>query len=254
MHPRLFAATLPHRCDAGVLLDLLGCAIALPLFPKRDEQARCSCRARARQGLAESLIGMTLRPFGNGVIAVLNRFEKTAPLCNQRLRHEGMGPHAPLGSRQRHGALDGGQALMQALLPAPVRLMKELCQCPTPGALSGFEGWPLAEKVTKPSRVLLGKPLEHRRAIHLQRPEESIGSADPIPSQATPGFHPWGQGAPFGTLGHEGLELVTVPQSELEREFGIGRIVLRAARRQGVALSRPHHRIEVKEHETVVCP
>jgi hypothetical protein len=74
MHPRLFAATLQHRCDAGVFLDLLGCAIALPLFPKRDEQARCSCRARARPGIEESIIGMTLRPFGNGVIEVLNRF------------------------------------------------------------------------------------------------------------------------------------------------------------------------------------
>ena len=74
MHPRLFAATLPHRRDAGVLLDLLGCAIALPLFPKRDEQARCSGRAGARQGIEESIIGMTLCPFGNGVIEVLNRF------------------------------------------------------------------------------------------------------------------------------------------------------------------------------------
>ena len=74
MHPRLFAATLQHRRDAGVLLDLLGCAIALPLFPKRDEQARCSCRAGARQGIEESIIGMTLCPFGNGVIEVLNRF------------------------------------------------------------------------------------------------------------------------------------------------------------------------------------
>ena len=74
MHPRLFAAPLQHRRDARVLLDRLGCAIALPLFTKRDEQARCSRRACARQGIEESIIGMTLRPFGNGVIEMLNCF------------------------------------------------------------------------------------------------------------------------------------------------------------------------------------
>jgi len=73
MHPGLFATPLQHRRDAGVLLHLLGCAIALPLFSKGDEQARCSHRACARQGLEEGIIGMTLRPFGNGVIEALNR-------------------------------------------------------------------------------------------------------------------------------------------------------------------------------------
>jgi hypothetical protein len=37
----LFATPLQHWRDAGVLLDLLRCAIALPLFSERDEQARC---------------------------------------------------------------------------------------------------------------------------------------------------------------------------------------------------------------------
>src|SRR5690349_11534631 len=104
---------------------------------------------------------------------------------------------------------------MHALLPAHVMLMKALCKCTTPGALSGVEGWPLAEKITKQYRVLLGKPLEHMREIRLQCPDESIGSADPLPYQATPVFHQLGQGAHCGTLGHERLELVTVPQEEL---------------------------------------
>jgi len=254
MHPRLFAATLQHRSAARVLLDLLGCAIALPLFPKRDEQARCERRACARQGLEERIIGRTLRPFGHGVIEMLNCFSKNAQLCNQRLRHQGIGHYDPLGNRQRHGALDGCQARMKALLPAHVMLRKELFTGATPGALSGVEGWPSAEKVTKQYRVLLGKPLEHMREIRLQCPDESIGDADPIPYQATPVFHQWGQGAHFGTLGYERLALVTVPQYELELEFGIGRIVLRAARCKGLAISRSHQRIAGKEHETVVFP
>ena len=101
---------------------------------------------------------------------------------------------------------------MNALLSAYVMLMKELFKCATPGELSGFEGWPLTEKVTKQYRVLLGKPLEHVREIRLQRTDESIGYADPIPYQATPVFHQLGQGAHLGTLGHEGLALLTVPQ------------------------------------------
>jgi hypothetical protein len=197
---------------------------------------------------------MTLCPFGNGVLKVLNRFSKNAPLCHQRLRHEGIGHHAPRVSRQRHGALDGCQALMKALLPAHVMLMQELFKYATPGALSGVERWPLTEKVTTQSRVLLRQPLEHGREIRLQRPDESMGSADPSPSQATPVFHQWGQGAHLGALGHEGLELLTVPQEERELECGIGRIVLRTARGKGLAISRQPQRIDVKEHKTVVFP
>ena len=73
---------------------------------------------------------------------------------------------------------------MNALLPTHVMLRKALCKGATPGELSGFEGWPLTEKVTKQYRVMLGKPLEHVREIRLQRPDESIGYADSIPSQA----------------------------------------------------------------------
>src|SRR5215472_16100166 len=110
---------------------------------------------------------MTLRPFGNGMIEALNRFSKNAQLRNQRLRHEGIGHHDPLVGRQRHGALDGYQARMDALLIAHVVLMKEAFQGATPGELGGFEGWPLTEKVTKQPCVLMGKPLEHMRKIRL---------------------------------------------------------------------------------------
>jgi hypothetical protein len=170
------------------------------------------------------------------------------------LRHEGIGHQAPLISRQRDGAFDGRQALLDALRIAHMMLMKELFKCATPGELGGFEGWPLTKKVTKQSGVLMGKPLEHVRKIRLQRTDESMGYTDPISSQATPVFHQWGEGAYLGALSPEWRELVTMPQSELELECGIGRIVLRAARRQGVAISRQHHGIEVKEHEIVLCP
>src|SRR5215471_10897046 len=131
---------------------------------------------------------------------------------------------------------------MDALLIAHVVLMKEAFQGATSGELSSFERWPLTEKVTKQHGILMGKPLEHVREIHLQRPGESIRDPDPIPHQATPVFHQLSQGAHLGTLGYERLALVTVPQYELELEFGIGRIVLRAARCKGLAISRSHQR------------
>jgi hypothetical protein len=143
---------------------------------------------------------------------------------------------------------------MDALLIAHVVLMKEAFQGATPGKLGGFECGPLTEKVTKQPCVLMGQPLEHVRKTRLQRPGESSRDPDPLPHQATPVFHQRGQGAHLGTLGHERLALIPVPQEEFELEFGISRIVLRAARRKGLAISRQQHRVDVQEHETVVFP
>src|SRR5262249_33597142 len=80
------------------------------------------------------------------------------------------------------------------------------------GALRASEASRTINRDKLKYRVLLRKPLEHVREIRLQRTDESIGDADPIPYQATSVFHQLGQGAHLGTLGHEGLELLTVPK------------------------------------------
>jgi hypothetical protein len=195
---------------------------------------------------------MTLRPFSNGMIEALNRFSKNVQLRNQCLRHEGIGHHDPFISGQRHGTLDGGQALMDALPIAHVVPMKEAFQGATLGELGGFEGWPLTEKVTKQPGVLMGKPLEHVREIRLQRPGESIGDPDPILHEATPVFHQVGQGTHLGTLGHERLELIPVSKSQCKLKLGIGGIVLGPTRGKGLAIFRQHHRINVKEHQAII--
>jgi hypothetical protein len=128
------------------------------------------------------------------------------------LSHEGIGHHDPLVSRQGHGALDGCKALLDALLTANMMLMKEAFQGATPGEWGSFERWPLTEKVTKQYRVLIGEPLENVRKIRLQRTGESIRYPDPILHQATTMFNQVGQGAHLRTLGHERLELITVPK------------------------------------------
>jgi hypothetical protein len=252
MPPALFAATLPHWRNASVVLSLLRCAIALPLFSACDEQAWCSRRACARQGIEEGISGMTRRPFGSGRSAVLNRCSKNSPRRHPGVRHEGIGHHDPLLSGQRHGTRDGCQARMEAWLITHVVLRKEAFQGAAPSQLGGCACRPLTEKGTKQHGVLRGTPLEHVRNIRLHCPGESMGDPDPILHQATPVCNPWGHGAHLGTLGHERRELLAVPQEALALEFGIGRIVLRAARRTGLAISRQPHRIEVQEPETLL--
>ena len=112
----------------------------------------------------------------------------------------------------------------------------------------------MPEKGTTQPGVLTGKPREHVRAIHLQRPGESMRDPDALPHHATPVCHPWGHGAPRGTLGHERLARITVPQEECARAGGSARIGLRAARRLGWAIARQQHRLDGKEHEPVILP
>src|SRR4029450_13217839 len=70
MHPGLFATALQDRGTTGRGLHLSGCALALPLLPKRRQQAWRQSRSRSRQRLEESKIGMMLSLLGNRLVEV----------------------------------------------------------------------------------------------------------------------------------------------------------------------------------------
>ena len=60
-----------------------------------------------------------------------------------------MGHDNPLVPCQGRGVFDGLKPLGDALLTVHMMWTKEACQDAAPGQLSGFERWPLAEKVAK---------------------------------------------------------------------------------------------------------
>jgi hypothetical protein len=58
--------------------------------------------------------------------------------------------------------------------------------------------------------------------------------------------------AHLGALRLQSLELIAVPNQELERNLGIGRVILRPTRRERSAIARNHRGLDRKEHEEVV--
>jgi len=50
MHPLFLATALGDGCDPGVLLELRGALVALPLFSEGGEQPECEGGTGARQG------------------------------------------------------------------------------------------------------------------------------------------------------------------------------------------------------------
>ena len=71
--PRLLAATFCDGCNTGVPLACSGRRRAVALFTKGDEQPGGEDGPRAREGLAEGEIGMTLGTLHDGVVKGLDR-------------------------------------------------------------------------------------------------------------------------------------------------------------------------------------
>lgn len=71
--PRLLAATFCDGCNTGVPLECSGRRLAVALFPKGDEQPGGEDGPRAREGLEEGEIGMTLGTRRDGVVKGLDR-------------------------------------------------------------------------------------------------------------------------------------------------------------------------------------
>jgi hypothetical protein len=149
MHPGLFATALHHRGHTGRGLHLSGCALALPLLPKRHQQARGQSRSRSRPRLEESTIGMRLSLLGNRLVEGPKRFQGDPQWRDERLHEKGLGQNNARVTGSCRGAFHGLKPLGDALLTVNVRLTQEALKGAAPSQLGGFERRPLTEKVAQ---------------------------------------------------------------------------------------------------------
>jgi hypothetical protein len=97
------------------------------------------------------------------------------------------GDNALIG-RQRRRALDGVEALINNVGIAHMMGVEETLQSSAARQLSGFEGWPLGEKVTEERGVFVVKPFQDVREVVFQRTGEAVSNAHFVADQTATMF------------------------------------------------------------------
>jgi hypothetical protein len=118
--------------------------------------------------------------------------------------------------------------------------------------LHGLEGRPWGEEVAEDGGVFVVEPLQGVRKVVFQGTRETIREAHVVTDQTAAMFHELFEGAHGGTLGLQGLELITMFEQELKLEFSVSRVVLGLAGGEGLAIAREREWIDGKEHEEIV--
>ena len=252
MDPGFVSTSFRHRCNASILLELIGRGVAVALFPEGDEETRGKDRAGSWSGSQSGEVGMALSAVRNGVVEGRDRVQDHAELGDEGLDQEGSGDDDTLIRGQRCGALDGVEALIDDVGVASVMSMEKTLQGGAACELCCLEGWPLGENIAEDGGVFVVKPLQDMRTIVFQGTGETIRGAHVVAHEASTMFDAWFAGTHRGALGLQGRELSAMLEQEFELELGISGVVLGVAGCEGFTVPGERERIDGKEHEAVV--
>jgi hypothetical protein len=197
---------------------------------------------------------MALGALRDGVVEGLDRVQGHTQLGDKSLDEERIGCNDAFIGGQWCRALDGTDALVDDVGVAHVMVVEEAFQGGATGELHGFEGGPLSQKVAEDDRVLVVKPLEDVREVVFQGTGEAIGEAHVVANEAAAMVDEWLEGTHVGALRGERFQFVAMGEPELEREFGVRRVVLGVAGRERFARPREGEWVNGKEHEAVILP
>jgi hypothetical protein len=252
LHPGWCAAPRPPRSAAGSGLPRRGCPRALPRLPAGPQKAWRAPRSCSWPRRPERTGGRTLRPLGHRVLAGRQRFEDAPSRGHARWRPAGRREDDARVWRQRRGALHRFQPLVEAVVTTNGRLGQALRERAAPGALSGFARRPPREPGTTEPGRLLGPPREDVRDRRLPGTGQPRRAPDAI-RHATPTVrHQRGQGPPLGTLGHERLARMPVPQPPGQLEGGRGGLGCGPARGPGCTRWRPPQGLQRQAPQSVL--
>ena len=236
MDPGLSAATFRHRRDARILLAFIRGGVTCTRLSESDEEAGSTDRASARQGGKQGEVGRRPGAGCNGLVEVCNGLQDGPELSAERLDEERMrGANALIGREWRRG-LDSMDAFLNNVGIAHMMGVEETLQRSAARQLSGFEGWPWGEKVTKERGVFVLKPVQDVRAGVFQRPGAAGGGAHCVADPTATMCDKWLKRTQRGALGGEGLEFVAMLQQELKLQCSVRGGVLRMAGREGFAV------------------
>lgn len=87
VHPGFVAAAVGHRCDAGVVLQIVGLRITMALFAESCQQAWGVNGSGAWQGIEECEVAVLTGKLGDARIETMDSIEGCAQLADERLDH-----------------------------------------------------------------------------------------------------------------------------------------------------------------------
>ncbi len=250
--PGVVATAFGHRRDPGVFWERIRGGVAVAWFAEGGEEAGGQDSASAWQGVQPGAVGMALGAWCHGFVEVVDGVPGDTELADQGVHQESRGRDAPRIGGQGCGALEGVEALGNDVGVAHMRGAAEALEGRAARELNGVEGRPLGEDVAEDGGVFVVEPLADRRAVVVQGTGEAIGETYVVADQTTARFDAWFEGTYGGALGVEGCEFVARRAQELTREFGVSRVVLGMAGREGFPVPREGEGVDGKEDADVI--
>src|SRR5262245_32406101 len=116
-----------------------------------------------------------------------------------------------------------------------------------------LEAGPALQEVAEEHRVTVLEPVQRLREVLLERAAQPVGDAGLVADEIAPLLDQSGQGSHGRTLRLERLQLLAVAYQQLERDLGIGRVVLGAAGDESLAILVKRGRIDRKPHDELIA-
>jgi hypothetical protein len=252
--PGVVAAAFGHRRNPGVLLARSSGGVAFAWCADGGAEAGSQDGTSTWQGVKPGEGRRALGVWRHGVVEGVDGWQGDAELADQSLNQEGRGSDNARIGAPWGGALDGLEALVDAVGGAPRMGAAEALEGGAARQLGGLEGRPVGEEVAEEGGGLVVEPGEDMRAVVRQGTGQAIREAHVVADQTAAMFDQWFEGTHRGALGLEGLELVAMRAQELTREFRVRGIVLGVAGREGFAVLGQGQRIAGAQAEDRVWP
>lgn len=214
MDPGLLAAPFGHGRNTSILLQLIGRGVAVALFAEGDEETRSKDRASAWEGVKEREVRMALGALCDGFVELFDRVQGRSELGDESLGQERIGGDHTLIGGQWDGTLNGVDALVDDVRIAHMVVAEEALQGGASCQLHGLQRRPLSEKVAEDEGVFVVEPLQGMRKVVFEGTGEPICEAHFVTNEAAARGHELFEGAHGGTLGLQGLELITMFEQE----------------------------------------
>jgi hypothetical protein len=202
------------------------------LCAEGGEEAGSQNGASAWQGVKQGEVGMALGVWRNGVVEGVDGLPGDAELADKSLSQEDSGGDDALIRGQWGGALDGLDALGDAVGIAHMRDTAEALEGGVARQRGGFEGRPCGEEIAADGGVFVMEPLQDVREVILQGTAKGIREAHVVADQPAAMVDKLFTGAHRGALGREGREFVAMLEQELKLEFRGRGLVLGGAGRK----------------------
>jgi hypothetical protein len=220
--PGRLAAAFRDRRHARLFWECVSGGKAVPWCADGHAAAGSKHGPSPWQGVQHRDVGMVLRAWREGCIAVGNGRHGAPELGDAGVHQQDLGGDDAVSGGQRSGARDGLEAGGDDVGRAHVVGTEAACHSGAACEWHGVAGGPAAEEVAKAHGICRLKPRQDMRDVVFAGTGQAVGQTDCVADPATAVLDALCQGAHGGALGAEWGELVAVCEADLALECGSG--------------------------------